>query len=111
MQISFQADEEGLADDIAGAPAHAAKLRAARLVAALGLPLTINVVIHRQNIDRIDRVIALAEALEAHRLELANVQFYGWASRNQAALLPGREQVERAEAIAAAGGDAGSAGG
>ncbi len=89
VQISLQADLEGLANGIAGFPAHAAKLRAARLVRALSLPLTINVVIHRHNIDRIDRVIALAEALDAHRLELANVQFYGWASRNQAALLPG----------------------
>jgi pyrroloquinoline quinone biosynthesis protein E len=104
VQISLQADKEDLANRIAGSPAHAAKLRAARLVRAVGLPLTINVVIHRQNIDRIDRVVALAEAVDAHRLELANVQFYGWATRNQAALLPRREQVERAEVVAAAAG-------
>jgi pyrroloquinoline quinone biosynthesis protein E len=104
VQISLQADEESLANEIAGSPAHAAKLRAARLVRAHRLPLTINVVIHRHNIDRIDRVIALAEALDAHRLELANVQYYGWASRNQAALLPGHEQVARAAALAAEAG-------
>jgi pyrroloquinoline quinone biosynthesis protein E len=35
-------------------------------------------------------MIALAEALGAERMELANVQFYGWAFRNRAALLPTR---------------------
>jgi pyrroloquinoline quinone biosynthesis protein E len=104
VQISVQADEEALANGIAGFPAHTVKLQAARLVRALGLPLTVNVVIHRQNIDRIDRVIAVAEALGAHRLELANVQFYGWAHRNQEALLPLRQQVERALGIAAEAG-------
>ena len=90
VQISLQADEQGLADRIAGVPAHAAKLRAARLVRELGLPLTINVVIHRHNIDRVESIIQLAESLGAHRLELANVQFYGWAFRNRDGLLPHR---------------------
>ena len=104
VQISLQADEQGTADRIAGMPAHAAKLRAARLVLELGLPLTINVVVHRHNIDRIESIIHLAEALGAHRLELANVQFYGWAFRNRDGLLPSVAQVQRAEAIAAEAG-------
>ncbi len=105
VQISFQSDELGLADRIAGVTAHAAKLEAARWVRALGLPLTINVVIHRQNIDRVEEIIRLAEALGAHRLELANVQFYGWAYQNQGRLLPELAQVRRAESIAAEAGD------
>jgi pyrroloquinoline quinone biosynthesis protein E len=105
VQISVQADEAGLADRIAGASAHAAKLRAARVVRALGLPLTINVVLHRDNIDRIAPVIALAEELDACRLELANAQYYGWAFRNRGALLPDRDQVRRAESVAAAAAD------
>ena len=104
MQISLQADEAGPADRVAGVTAHAAKLEAARLVRELGLPLTINVVIHRDNIDRIASMIELAEALGAHRLELANVQFYGWAFRNREGLLPAIAQVHRAEAIAAEAG-------
>jgi PqqA peptide cyclase len=104
VQISFQSDQADLADRIAGVPAHAAKLRAARLVRELGLPLTINAVIHRHNIDRVEDVIRLAESLGAHRLELANVQFYGWAYRNRDALLPDLAQVRRAEAIAAEAG-------
>jgi pyrroloquinoline quinone biosynthesis protein E len=104
VQISLQADEGPLADRIAGAPAHAAKLRAARAVREAGLPLTINVVLHRLNIDRVGAMIALAEGLEAHRLELANTQYYGWAFRNRAALLPGLEQVRTAERVAAEAG-------
>ena len=47
-------------------------------------------------------MIELAELLGAERVELANVQFYGWAFRNRAALLPTREQVDRAREIATA---------
>lgn len=96
VQISFQSDEAGLADRIAGARAHGAKLEAARLVVGLGFSLTVNVVLHRANIGRLDRVISLAEELGADRLELANTQFYGWAYRNRAALLPTRGQIEEA---------------
>jgi pyrroloquinoline quinone biosynthesis protein E len=104
VQISLQADEEGPADEIAGVPAHAAKLQAARLVRRLGLPLTINVVIHRHNIDRMPSIIQLAEDLGAHRLELANVQLYGWGFRNRDGLLPDLAQVCRAESVAAEAG-------
>jgi pyrroloquinoline quinone biosynthesis protein E len=101
VQISVQADEARLADRIAGASAHAAKLRAARTVRRLEMPLTLNVVLHRDNIERIDHVIALAEELDASRLELASTQYYGWAFRNRGRLLPHVEQVQRAEAAAA----------
>ena len=90
VQISFQADETVLGDALAGASAHAVKLRAARIVRALRLPLTLNVVLHRGNIDRIEQILELAEDLEARRLELASVQFYGWAFRNRGGLLPSR---------------------
>jgi pyrroloquinoline quinone biosynthesis protein E len=102
VQISFQADEAVLADVIAGTRAHARKLEAAGLVRALGWPLTINVVLHRGNIDRVAAIVALAEELGAARLELANAQYYGWAFRNRVALLPSRDQAERAAAVAAA---------
>jgi pyrroloquinoline quinone biosynthesis protein E len=101
-QLSFQSDESRLADDIAGARAHERKLEAAGKIRAAGIPLSLNFVIHRRNIDRLPQLIDLAEALRAVRVELANVQFYGWAFRNRAALLPTREQVDRARKIAAA---------
>jgi pyrroloquinoline quinone biosynthesis protein E len=102
VQVSLQAAEPGLADAIAGAEAHARKLAAAALVRELGLPLTINVVLHRENLHQLEALIGLAERLGAQRLELANVQFYGWAFANREVLLPTIEQVRAAETIAAA---------
>ena len=94
IQLSFQSDESSLADEIAGARAHERKLDVAAKIREAGIPLSLNFVIHRRNIDRLPQMIDLAEALGAERVELANVQFYGWAFRNRAALLPTREQVE-----------------
>ena len=102
VQLSFQSDETGLADEIAGARAHQRKLNVAAKIRAEGIPLSLNFVIHRRNIDRLPQVIELAETLEAERVELANVQFYGWAFLNRAVLLPTREQVVRAREIATA---------
>src|SRR5437868_14039902 len=102
VQLSFQSDNTDLADEIAGTRAHQRKLDAAAKIRAAGIPLSLNFVIHRRNIDRLAQMIALAEFLQAERVELANVQFYGWAFLNRAALLPTREQVVRAREIATA---------
>jgi pyrroloquinoline quinone biosynthesis protein E len=99
VQISLQADEAALSDRLAGTPSFERKLAAARLVKELGWPLTLNVVLHRQNLDRVAGVLDLAEELGADRVELANTQYYGWALRNRAGLLPSRAQVERADAV------------
>jgi pyrroloquinoline quinone biosynthesis protein E len=100
VQLSFQSDNADLADEIAGARAHQRKLDGAAKIRAAGIPLSLNFVIHRRNIDRLPQMIDLAESLQAERVELANVQFYGWAFLNRAALLPTREQVLRAREIA-----------
>ncbi|PYL06784.1 MAG: pyrroloquinoline quinone biosynthesis protein PqqE [Verrucomicrobia bacterium] len=102
VQLSFQSDEADLADEIAGARGYERKLDAAAKIRAAGIPLSLNFVIHRRNIDRLPQMIELAETLGAQRVELANVQFYGWAFLNRAALLPTREQVDRAREIATA---------
>jgi len=102
IQISFQSDEEALANKIAGTLAHARKLEAARMVRALGFPLTVNVVLHRGNIDRLEQIVALATDLGAERLELANTQFYGWAFDNRNELLPTRSQIDAAYRTASA---------
>jgi len=99
VQISIQADEQALSDRIAGMPSFERKLTAARLVKKLGWPLTLNVVLHRHNIDRIGHILDLAADLGADRIELANTQYYGWAQRNREALLPSRAQLERAETV------------
>src|SRR5207245_2381924 len=102
VQLSFQSDNTDLADEIAGARAHQHKLDAAAKIRAAGISLSLNFVIHRRNIDRLPQMIELAESLQAERVELANVQFYGWAFLNRAALLPTREQVARARDVATA---------
>ncbi|MEJ2870585.1 pyrroloquinoline quinone biosynthesis protein PqqE [Actinomycetospora sp. OC33-EN08] len=99
VQVSLQADEPALSDRIAGLPSFRRKIEAARRVRELGWPLTLNVVLHRQNIDRIPEILAAAEELEADRIELANTQYYGWAALNRAALLPSREQLAEAEVV------------
>jgi PqqA peptide cyclase len=102
IQLSFQSDEIDLADEIAGARAHQRKLDAAAKIRSAGIALSLNFVIHRRNIDHLPQMIELTETLGAERVELANVQFYGWALMNRAALLPTREQVVRAREIAVA---------
>jgi len=101
VQISMQDVGSVNADRIAQMKgAHAKKLEAAALVRELGLPLTLNAPIHRQNIGSVPAFIALAAELGAQRLEIAHVQYYGWALANRAALMPTRAQVmETARAV------------
>lgn len=98
VQLSLQDAYAGPADRVAGARVHAIKLVAAHAISAAGLPLTVNVVLHRGNIDRTEQVIALAVDLGADRIELANVQFYGWGLHNRAALLPTPSQLDASRA-------------
>lgn len=97
VQISIQDSEAANANRIGGyKDGHRKKLEVARWVRAAGLPLTVNWVVHRQNIEHIEDVIDLAVELGAGRLEVAHVQYYGWALLNRAALMPTRAQAERA---------------
>ena len=79
VQVSIQADEPTVSDRIAGTPSFDRKIEAMNVVKELGWPLTMNVVLHRQNIDRVADVLRLAEEVDADRVELANTQYYGWA--------------------------------
>lgn len=98
VQISLQDSDALSANWIAGADAQNQKLRAAREVHRSGIALTINVVIHRYNIDRIESIVDLCADLGAQRLELAHTQYYGWAAKNQSLLMPTRDQVLIADA-------------
>ncbi len=100
VQISIQSSRRDLADALAAYEAHAHKLDVMRWIKEAGLPLTVNVVLHRDNIDEIDALVALAEDLDADRLELANTQYVSWALSNRALLLPTREQMAAAGARA-----------
>lgn len=97
VQVSIQDSDAQSADHIAGyRGAFARKHALAAEVARLGLPLTINIVVHRANIERIPEMVQLALALGASRVEIAHVQYYGWALKNRAALMPTRQQVAEA---------------
>lgn len=102
IQISLQAPERELADVIAGTVVHDRKLEAIARVQESRMALTLNCVLHRNNHDSIEAVIELAASLGVRKLELANVQFYGWAYRNRAGLMPTRAQVEHGLAVATA---------
>lgn len=99
IQISFQADQSGLSDEIAGGVHFENKTRMAQAIKAHGYPMVFNVVMHRQNLDRTDAILQLAWNLGADYVELANTQYHGWAYLNRAALMPTREQLRRAEAV------------
>jgi pyrroloquinoline quinone biosynthesis protein E len=102
IQLSVQDIDPHGAAWIAGRDDLAAKLEVAAAARALGLPLTLNVVIHSGNIARVAEFVALAEKIGAERLELANTQYLGWALANRDALLPARAEIERARTVAAA---------
>jgi pyrroloquinoline quinone biosynthesis protein E len=100
IQISFQGSEPVVADRVAGFKnAHAKKIEVAGWARDLDLPLTVNAVMHRQNLFQLSDIIQMAVDAGADRLEVANVQYYGWALKNRAALMPTLEQIEETSRI------------
>lgn len=100
VQISFQGSEPAAADRVAGfSGAHTKKIEAARWTRELGLPLTVNAVMDRQNLAQLPQIIQMAVDLDADRLEVANVQYYGWALKNRAALMPTEAQIDETTRI------------
>jgi PqqA peptide cyclase len=100
VQLSFQDFAPANCDRIAGlAGAHAKKTKFAAIVRAADLPLTLNMVIHRQNLGGVSEMIDMALALGARRVEIAHVQYYAWALKNRGALLPSRAQLDEATRI------------
>src|ERR1700757_2132104 len=102
IQLSFQDSRAEAADWIAGAKAHAHKIELARLIRKPRVAFTVNLVVHRQNLDHLEEAIAFIEDLAADRVEIAHAQYYGWALRNRAALMPTRAQVDKAVEVVAA---------
>jgi pyrroloquinoline quinone biosynthesis protein E len=99
LQLSFQGSAAADSVDFAGVAAFERKIEVAGWAKSLGLPLTLNFVLHRGNIDRIEQMLELADRLGADRVELANTQYLGWAFVNRRALLPSSEQVAVARAL------------
>src|SRR5579863_2202918 len=102
IQVSFQDSREEAANWIAGAKAHAHKIELSRAIRKHKIAFTVNLVVHRQNLDHLEEMIAFIEQLNPERVEIAHAQYYGWALANRAALMPTRTQVDAAIEIVAA---------
>lgn len=102
VQLSLQGMDAETADVIGGYKGgFARKMAVAGLLARAGLPLTLNFVMHRRNMRQLPRAIEMAVEMGARRIEVATVQFHGWAMPNRGALMPSREQARAASAIVA----------
>ena len=96
VQLSLQGVRAGLADRIGGYKGgFDRKMQVAEEITRRGIPLTLNAVMHRQNMDDLEETLDMAVSLGARRVEVACVQFHGWAVANRAALLPTRDQTNR----------------
>ncbi len=99
VQLSFQDSTREMNDFLSHTKTFNLKQNVARTIKAQGWPMVMNVVIHRLNIDHIDRIIAMADDCGAEYLELANTQYYSWALHNRDQLLPTRAQLQHAELV------------
>jgi pyrroloquinoline quinone biosynthesis protein E len=94
IQLSFQDSRDAPANWIAGTKAHAHKVILSQVIRQFRIAFTVNLVVHRQNLDHLDEMIGFAEQLKPDRLEIAHAQYYGWALKNRDTLIPTREQLE-----------------
>jgi len=99
IQLSFQDSSKQMNDFLSSTRTFELKSKVAALIKQHGYPMVLNVVLHRLNIDHIERILEMALALRADYVELANTQFYGWALANRERLLPSRAQIENAERV------------
>ena len=100
VQLSLQGVTAAMADRIGGYKGgFDRKMHVADWIAEIGFPLTLNAVMHRENLDDLPATLDMAERLGARRIEVACVQFQGWALKNRNALQPSRVQVDRAKLV------------
>ena len=99
IQLSFQDSTREMNDFLSSTKTFELKQRVARLIKQYDYPMVLNCVLHRHNIDHVQQILEMAEAMDAEYVELANTQYYGWAYVNRDQLLPTREQLKRAEEV------------
>ncbi|MEV0065802.1 pyrroloquinoline quinone biosynthesis protein PqqE [Amycolatopsis sp. NPDC050768] len=98
-QLSIQGDAAESTNLVAASKRFDKKEAAARIIRDAGLPLNMNVVLHRMNLPRLDAIIDVCVSWGAERLELANSQYYGWALRNRDLLMPTKAQLDDAVGV------------
>lgn len=99
IQLSFQDSSREMNDFLSSTRTFDLKSRVAALIKQYDYPMVLNVVLHRYNLDHVERIIEMALAMGVEYLELANTQYYGWGLVNRAQLMPSQEQLRRAEAV------------
>ncbi|HEY8024290.1 MAG TPA: pyrroloquinoline quinone biosynthesis protein PqqE [Burkholderiaceae bacterium] len=99
IQLSFQDSTKEMNDFLSSTKTFDLKAKVAKLIKQYDFPMVLNVVLHRYNLDHVERIIEMAVEMRVEYLELANAQYYGWALLNRAHLLPTREQLDRAEQV------------
>lgn len=99
IQLSFQDSTKQMNDFLSSTRTFDLKMKVAALIKQYDYPMVLNCVLHRYNIDHVQQILEMAEAMGAEYVELANTQFYSWAYLNKDQLLPTREQVEHAEVV------------
>jgi PqqA peptide cyclase len=99
IQLSFQDSTRELNDFLSSTRTFELKSKVAKLIKQYEYPMVLNVVLHRLNVDHIQAILDMAEAMGAEHVELANTQYYAWALLNRDQLLPSSEQLRRAEEI------------
>jgi pyrroloquinoline quinone biosynthesis protein E len=99
IQLSFQDSTKELNDFLSSTRTFDLKQKVAKLIKKYDYPMVLNCVLHRHNIDHVQQILEMAEAMQAEYVELANTQYYGWAYVNRDQLLPTREQLRRAEEV------------
>lgn len=98
IQLSLLSSDAERNDRWGGLPTYDRKMAAARAIKAAGFPMVLNVVLHRDNLGEIESLLEVALDVKADYVELANVQYEGWAALNRDALVPTEAQVREAEA-------------
>lgn len=97
IQLSFQDSTREMNDFLSSTKTFDLKHKVAKLIKQYDYPMVLNCVLHRHNIDHVQQILEMAEAMGADYVELANTQYYGWAYLNREHLLPTRAQIARAE--------------
>ncbi|MEO8157666.1 MAG: pyrroloquinoline quinone biosynthesis protein PqqE [Betaproteobacteria bacterium] len=99
IQLSFQDSTREMNDFLSSTKTFELKQKVAKLIKQYDYPMVLNCVLHRHNIDHVQQILEMAEAMDAEYVELANTQYYGWAYVNRDQLLPTRDQLKRAEEV------------
>jgi PqqA peptide cyclase len=100
VQLSLQGTDAAMADRIGGyRGGYDRKMLVADWIAKRDLPLTLNFVMHRQNMHQLPEAIRMAGEMGARRIEVATVQFHGWAMHNRASLMPTLDQARAASRV------------